>query len=90
MRFIHIAQAGPMADAPRLSDILLNVLNFVLMIVGVLAVLVVLVSGVMYITSGGDSERVAFAKKALVGGVIGILVAVLALVIVHAVTSSLV
>lgn len=83
MQLIHSVQAGPIAEAPRLSDILLSVLHFVVAIVGVIAVLVIVVAGIMYMTSGGDEGRVAMAKKALVGGVIGVVIIVLSLTIVH-------
>lgn len=79
---MNIAQAGPMTDAPRLSEIVMHVLQFTLSIFGVIAVLSIVVAGVMYMTSGGNSERVAFAKKALIGGIIGIFVVILSLVIV--------
>lgn len=79
---INIAQAGPMASAPPLSTLVMNVLSFVLTIVGAIAVLVIVVAGVMYMTAGGDAERVARAKRALIGGIIGICVVILSLTIV--------
>jgi type IV secretory pathway VirB2 component (pilin) len=85
--FVKVAQAGPMADAPRLSTLVGNVLGFVLSIVGVIAVLMIVVAGIMYMSAAGDMGRIALAKRALTGGVIGLVVALLALVIVRTITA---
>ncbi len=85
MKFINIAQAGPMADAPPVSSYLAGAIEFVVVLVGGLAVLGILISGVMYMTSGGDSTRVQVAKKALTASIIGLAVALLSLIIVKTV-----
>ena len=55
-----------------------NIVNLLLWLVGVLAVLMIVWSGVMYITSSGNSQKVGTAKNTLLYSVIGLLVAVLA------------
>jgi len=45
--------------------------NWGLSIVGVIAVLVLMAAGVMWITSGGDSNRIAAAKKMIIGSISG-------------------
>ncbi len=52
------------------------------MVVGALAVIMIIVSGFKYITSGGDSNRVSSAKNTLIYAIIGFAIAVLAQVIV--------
>ena len=52
-------------------------------IVGVVAVIMVILGGFKYITSGGDSGKVASAKSTLVYALIGLAVAALAQLIVH-------
>lgn len=84
---INSAQAGPMTDAPPLSDIVMSVLQFVLTIAGVIAVLSIVIAGIMYMTSGGNTERVGFAKKALIGGIVGLSVVLLSLIIVSTIVS---
>lgn len=57
-------------------------------IVGVIAVVVIIISGVKYITSGGDSGKTAQAKDTLLYAVIGLVVALLAQVIVQLVINK--
>lgn len=87
MRLINIAQAGPLDTAPKLSSLVMSVLQFVVTLVGVIAVLVIVVAGIMYMTSGGDTNRVQIAKKALSAGVIGLAIAILSLIIVKTIVS---
>ena len=81
MRLINIAQAGPLDEAPPLSSLLDDILQFLVTLIGGVAVLVIVVAGIMYMTSGGDSERVQTAKKMLIGGVVGLVVAVMSFII---------
>ena len=85
MSFINIAEAGPMASAPPASSYLTGAVEFVVVFVGALAILGVLISGVMYMMSGGDSASTEAAKKALTTSVIGLVIALLSLIIVKTV-----
>ena len=58
-------------------------------IVGIVAVIMIIVSGIMYTTSGGDPAKVKKAKDALTVAVIGLIIALLAAVIVNWVTGVL-
>lgn len=87
MQLINIAQAGPLDTAPKLSSLVTNILQFVVTLVGVIAVLVIVIAGIIYMTSGGNAERVQIAKKALWAGIIGLVVAVLSLIIVKTIVS---
>ncbi len=51
-----------------------NIISFVLEIVGGLAVLVLVVAGVLYITSQGNPEQVQHAKAAVTAAIIGTLI----------------
>jgi hypothetical protein len=70
-----------------LAQILLNVLNFLLGIVGVLAIIMLVVGGVMYLTSGGDEGRIETGKKIVIWSIVGITVALSALIIVSQIAS---
>jgi len=85
--FINIAQAGPMSIAPPLSSLVENVANFVVSLIAVIAILVIVVAGIMYITSRGDENRVQGAKKALISGIVGLIVALLSFAIVSTISS---
>lgn len=55
---------------------------------GVIAVIMIMVSGFRYITSGGDAQKISSAKNTLVGAIIGLVVIVLARVIITFVLSK--
>lgn len=75
--------SGPVSDALTLSQIALNVLNFLLSIVGVLAVIMLVIGGIMYLTAAGNEDRIETGKKIVTYSIIGITVALAALIIVR-------
>lgn len=82
MMLVSIAHAGAIEDAPTIASILTNVLNFLLSIIGLLAIIALVVAGLLYLTAAGNEKQTALAKKAFFFSVIGIVVALGALVIV--------
>lgn len=66
-----------------LSGVVAGILRILSIIVGVAAVIMIIVSGFRYITSGGDAAKVSAAKNALIYALIGLVVVALARVIVH-------
>jgi predicted anti-sigma-YlaC factor YlaD len=84
---IAYAVTGSITNAPRITHILLNALQFLLSIVGIVAIIGLVVAGIIYLTSGGNEKRVASAKRAVLASVIGIAVALGALVIVSQLTA---
>ncbi len=83
MLFFSTVYAGPLADAPRLSAIIGQAVTTLLTIVAGLAVLMILIGGVLYVTAAGDSSRMDLAKKTVEGSVIGLVIAIVSLVIVQ-------
>ncbi len=79
---ISVAYAGVITDATPISSILLNVLNFLLSIIGVLGIIGLVVSGVVYITARGDEKQMHLAKRAIIGSVIGIIIALSAFILI--------
>lgn len=84
------ATDAQLASAMTLSQIGLKVLNFLLGIVGVLAIIMMVVGGVMYVTSAGDEKRAGSAKKMILYSIIGITVSLASLVVVKQVAKLLV
>jgi hypothetical protein len=86
--FLHeIAQilgwTGAVGGNPiTLSGLILIVLNFLLSLVGGLALIFMIIGAIFYLTSAGDEERIDKAKKMIKYSIIGITVALSALVIV--------
>lgn len=71
------------SESIRLATVLANVLSFLLGIVGVLAVIMLVVGGGMYLFSAGDEKRASVGKQIVTYSLIGITVAVAALVLVR-------
>lgn len=76
------AATGSITNAPRITYILWNVLQFLLSIAGIVAIIALVFSGIFYLTSGGNEKRIETAKRAALWSVIGIAVVLSALVIV--------
>lgn len=81
-----LAAAGVITDATPFSVILLRILDFLLSIIGVLGIIGLVVSGVLYLTAAGDEDRIRLAKRAMLASVIGIVIALGALVLVSQLT----
>ena len=69
--------------APSLLQILLNVLNFLLAIIGTLAVIMFVVGGIMYFAAAGDQSRLDTGKRIVTYSAVGIAIALGGLVIVR-------
>lgn len=70
---------------PTLAQIAQNALNYLLGIAGTLCMVMLVVGGIFYITSGGNEERIETGKKTITYAIIGLAVILLSLVIVRAV-----
>ena len=71
------------------DGIITKVARIISIVTGLAAVIVIIISGLQYITSGGNPEKAASAKNILTYAVIGLLVAVLAQALVVLVLSKL-
>lgn len=58
-------------------------------VVGVTSVLLIMIGGFNYITSAGNPEKTASAKKRIIYALVGLVIAALAWVIVHFVTNRI-
>lgn len=76
------ATAQPAITGLTLSQIALNVLNFLLSIVGVLSIIMLVASGMMYITAAGDEGRMETGKNMAKWAIVGTAIALGAMVIV--------
>lgn len=66
-----------------------TIVNILLYIIGAIAVIVLIIGGIRYVTSGGDSSAVTAAKNTILYAIIGIIVAILAYAIVNFVLGTL-
>jgi hypothetical protein len=81
--------SSAVAGALTISQIVTNALNFLLSIFGIIAVIMLVVGGMMYLSSAGDEDRIDTAKKTIKWAIIGIVVAFSAVVIVDQIASLL-
>lgn len=63
-----------------------NILDFVIPVSGVATAFFIVLSGIRFITSGGDQERVAGARKSVTFAVIGLSIIILSFVIIKTVS----
>lgn len=70
-------------SATPIRDILMNTLNFLLAIIGVLSMIMLVIGGIMYLLSGGDEKRIETGKKIVVFSLIGLTVALASLILVR-------
>lgn len=66
-----------------IGSIVGTIINVLSMLVGVAAVVMVIIGGLKYIVSGGDSAKVANAKDTILFAVIGLIVAAVAQILVR-------
>ena len=78
----------PDEDGKGLLDIANTIINVILGAVGFIAVVMIIIGGISYTTSAGDSARVKKAKDTILYGVIGLVIALLAFAIVNFVLTS--
>lgn len=72
-----------------LGSIINTVINVFSIVVGAVSVIMIIVGGFRYITSGGNDQSVAGAKNTIIYALIGLVIVVLAQVIVHYVVNRL-
>ena len=65
-----------------------TIINVVIGIIGFVAVMVIILGGVQYTTSAGDSGKVKKAKDTIMYGIIGLIVALMAYSIVNFILSN--
>lgn len=73
----------------KLSTVIVKVISFILGFLGGIATLMILVSGVIYITAESDENRVDMAKRMLTTAIYGLILALLAYAIVHIISKAL-
>ncbi len=67
----------------RLDNLITQVINIFSIVVGVISVIMIIIGGFKYITSGGDSGNVSSAKNTIVYAIIGLVIVALAQFIVR-------
>lgn len=67
----------------NIGEVIGTIVNVLLFIVGALSVLMIIIGGILYTTSGGDSGAVSKAKNTILYAIVGLVVAFVAFAIVN-------
>jgi cytochrome bd-type quinol oxidase subunit 2 len=73
----------------KINQVIKTIINTFSLIVGVVSVIMIIVGGFKYITSGGDSNNVSSAKNTIIFAIVGLVIVALAQVIVRFVLTKL-
>ena len=72
----------------KLGDIVKTGIRIISVVVGVISVIMIIVGGLKYITSGGDASNTASAKNTILYAIVGLVIVALAQIIVRYVLSN--
>lgn len=79
--------AGASGEKP-LGERIQTIVNIMLFILGAIAVVMIVIGGIKYTTSNGDSSAITSAKNTILYSVVGLVVAILAYAIVNFVLTA--
>ncbi|MDQ3064760.1 MAG: pilin [bacterium] len=71
------------AASAKINNLIGSIINIFTLVVGVVSVLMIIIGGFKYITSGGDSSNVSGAKNTILYAIIGLVIVALAQTIVR-------
>jgi len=71
------------------SDLANDIVNVLTFVVGVVSVIMIIIGGLRYITSAGDSGNITNAKNTILYAIVGLVIVIVAQVIVNLVVSQL-
>lgn len=71
------------ANSDKADSMVKIIINTLLSLLGIFAVIMIIVGGIKYTTSAGDSSRIKSAKDTVMYSVIGLIVAILSFTIVN-------
>lgn len=74
---------GCTSGSGQLPDFIINMINVIIGVLGLVAVVVVIYGGIQYMTSAGDAPKVKKAKETILYACIGLIICVLAFAIVN-------
>ena len=86
---LGIGVPAEVAGSLTIAQISLNVLNFLLGIVGTISIIMLVVAGIMYLTAAGSEGQIETAKNMTKWSIIGIIIALSAIIIVRQIAGLL-
>lgn len=70
-------------SSDNVNNIIRTVINIASLVVGVAAIIMIIIGGLKYVTSGGDSSSISSAKNTILYAIVGLVVAAMAQVLVR-------
>ena len=70
------------------SGLVKSVVNILLWVIGILSIIMIIFSGIRYVTSAGDASKTKAAQNTLIYSVVGLIVAIMAWAIVNLVVNK--
>jgi type IV secretory pathway VirB2 component (pilin) len=70
-------------DGGNVDTLVKTIVQIISAVAGIVAVIMIIISGIKYITSGGDSTKITSAKNTLIYAIVGLVIVVLSQFIVH-------
>ena len=80
-------QNAPQNVETDIESAIMNITNYILGFIAIIATLIVIYGGVLYLTAAGNDDQVGTAKKTIAAGVIGMVIAGLAYALVIVVST---
>lgn len=75
MASAQIQLPNPLGNVNDFATLLNNIANYVTGIIGLLAIIMFLWAGILFLTSAGNEQRITSAKKAVFYAIIGLAIA---------------
>lgn len=76
-------------DSDDATSMIQTIINIMLFLLGAIAVIMIVIGGLRYVTSGGDASSLKSARDTILYAVIGLVIAVLSYAIVNFVLGAL-
>lgn len=73
------------SSATNIQDIIISVVKFILSFLGLLAIIIIIYGGFLWMTSRGNDDQVSQAKSTITAGLIGLVIIIAAYVITNVV-----
>ncbi len=88
-RINKVGENGTYDDLENGTNTIYDIINGILGALGLVAVIVVIIGGILYMTSSGDAAKVKKAKDTILYGIIGLVICALSFAIVNFVIAKL-
>jgi len=87
--FSKIIKEGDILKIPFLADYIIGIYKYAVSIVSIIAVVMIMVGGLTWLTSGGSGERIRKARETITGAVMGLFLVFGSYVLLNSISTNL-